>query len=434
MHRRVLDAFFLMLLFEGAVRRYLAPGLALEIQVLRDVLPFAALIVFLATQRRKAYIWPVAALTAPLALYLLIGLLQTQNANIPTPVVSLLGIRTHFAYVPLLFLAPVYLRNPQELFVRLAAVCILAVPIAGLGVMQSVLPASHPVNAGMDPTGFGVGELIRATGTFSYISGFATFAQFAVVAGVSILLSRPVGSYMGLIGFIGLCAGSAGCLASGSRGAVVGAALESVIIIGALFMTPYLGRIAGRSFRIFAAVGLVVALAAAAIPAIVDAFLARTELAATDVDYRVQDSLFEWVSVLERFPEGNGIGMAHQQAGLWTGGGIGFSAGYEVELSRVAYELGVLGFAAFALFRLATIGVLAMALLRVPQIDLAICVALALSVVCINITGGVYSPMANALFWMAAGAGRWFASWKSHRLQLGYAPGRSGANIAKPLL
>ena len=50
----ILDLFFLAVLFEGAIRKWVAPGLSMEVQLFRDILPVLALII----SRQQAHIRP----------------------------------------------------------------------------------------------------------------------------------------------------------------------------------------------------------------------------------------------------------------------------------------------------------------------------------------------------------------------------------------
>jgi hypothetical protein len=78
-------------------------------------------------------------------------------------------------------------------------IAILSVPLAVLGVLQFYSPSNSGLNRystmGEDvaATTSGVNERVRATGTFSYISGFGEFAETAVWAGiVTFTIARTV--------------------------------------------------------------------------------------------------------------------------------------------------------------------------------------------------------------------------------------------------
>jgi hypothetical protein len=336
--------------------------------------------------------------------YVAVGFIQFFNPLSFGPLVGLLGLRTHFAYLPLMLLAPLYIRTPRELTVRLAALCLIIVPIVALGVLQTRLPGSHPLNAGIDAA-FGTRNLARATGTFSYITGYGILCQFVTAAAATLLVLRPLRSRDGLIAVVGVSFAFIGCLSSGSRAPVFGAALQLALFAMILLWSQGAGQAVQTVLRTALAGVLAVFIAITQIPDVSTAFQERVALASFDVNDRVASGTFGWVDVLAKYPLGNGIGMGHQKAGTLVGRVAGFLSGYEDELSRIGYELGVLGFAAFVAFRISLlvhIGLRARALGDLTRASVA---ALSFSTMALMLTGGVFTPMANALVFVMAGLG-----------------------------
>jgi hypothetical protein len=93
----ILDLFFLSILVQGAIRKWVAPGLSLEIEFFRDILPVLALIIF----RQQAHIrWQLGRFKGLAATlfwaYLGVAAFEMCSPRLPVFVV-LVGIRTHFA-------------------------------------------------------------------------------------------------------------------------------------------------------------------------------------------------------------------------------------------------------------------------------------------------------------------------------------------------
>lgn len=338
-----------------------------------------------------------------LFLYITIGIAQFFNPESWGPLVGLLGLRTHFAYLPLLVLAPAYIRTQDQLIKRLVSLCVIIIPVVILGLIQNRLPASNPLNANIDAT-FGDNGLVRASGTFSYITGYGVLCQFALIAAMAVLVLKPVVSRAGLVAVVGAVFAFVGCLSSGSRAPVAGSALQ-LGVFGAVLLWSHAGSRKSAVLKI-AVLGVIVGLIAISrAPDVYEALRQRAMAAAFDVDTRLDDSFFGWWFVLAEYPLGMGIGMAHQQAGTLVGGVAGFLSGYESELSRIAYELGVPGFIAMAAFRLSLLYRIGFGV-RVLNIPAhAVIAALSFSTIALMLTGGVYTPIANALFYLMAGLG-----------------------------
>jgi hypothetical protein len=117
-------------------------------------------------------------------------------------------------------------------------------------------------------------------------------------------------------------------------------------------------------------------------------------------------SLFEWIDIVAQFPMGTGLGSGHQQAALFTGGIDGFDANKflpESELSRVAMELGVIGFFMFCMFRLCVFAYSLSAVLRARQYEEKLLAAYAFSFFILLVAGGIYSPISNCFYWSSLG-------------------------------
>ena len=343
MPSRILDLFFIIALAQGAVRKWLAPGLSLEIEFFRDILPLLALIISYqqATIRRQLGMFTGRA-AALFWAYTSAAAFEACSPSLPVFVI-LVGIRTHFAYLPLAFLMPSYLKSWRHGLRKFRQLLAFAVPIFLLAFFQTTQPVGSVWNqyadATMDVATFGAGgaDTARATGTFAYITEFAIFAEICAVISVFFMLTTDSKfSWLWNFGILVMALGA--IMASGSRGP---AAVFGAQVLGLAAVGYGVRAIPSRRLLPFVAFTL---LAAGASMAVLDRqatnFVLRAQETADDVDYRVQFAFFEWPEVMAQYPLGVGLGAGHQAfygemaatetPDLW-----------ESELSRLAFEFGV---------------------------------------------------------------------------------------------
>lgn len=160
--------YFFLLIFEGALRKWVVPGAANALLVVRDPVVLAAY--FLALRGGLfprnlfvtiAGVLGVATLTA--------GLLVNQES----PAIALYGFRTNFLQLPFIFLiAKVFDARDVE---RAGFWFLLgAMPMAALMVLQFLAPPSSFINAGSEEQFAQIASAmgrIRPPGTFSFIVG-----------------------------------------------------------------------------------------------------------------------------------------------------------------------------------------------------------------------------------------------------------------------
>ena len=169
--------YFLLLIFEGALRKWVLPGLATPLLIVRD--PVALWLIIVAWRHELL----------PSTIYLigivLIGIIGTITATLlghGNLFVALYGARTLLLHFPLIFvIGRVFNR---EDVVRMGKVTlIIAVPMTILVAMQFYSPQSAWVNRGIggDVEGGGFSGALgffRPPGTFSFTNGNTTFFSF----------------------------------------------------------------------------------------------------------------------------------------------------------------------------------------------------------------------------------------------------------------
>ena len=412
----ILDLFFLVTLAQGAIRKWVAPGLSLEIEFFRDTLPVLALITCKPHVRRQLGRFSGRAATLLWA-YASAAVFAAFSPGLPVFVV-LVGIRTHFAYLPLALLMPIYLKSWTHGLRKFRQLLMLAVPILLLGLFQTTQPAGSVWNRYVDPevavATFGAGDSARATGTFAYITEFASFAEICAIITVLLILTSE-SNIVGRLWNAGLLIMALGAMmASGSRGVV---AMFGAQVLGIAALGYSIRAIAMRHLLPFLAIVL---LAAAASVMVLDRqaanFLLRAQdLGTSDTSERVGAGLFEWLEVMYQYPLGVGLGAGHQ-AFYAVMLDIGTPDLWEAELSRLAFELG-LGVIFYIAFKVTLVGQLLARVkatrTRAGRLTLAMCITTLTPLI---VTSSVYEPLTNAAFWAFVGVGFWVVKLKAAAL------------------
>lgn len=184
----LLWGYFWLLIFEGALRKWVLPGLSTPLLVARD--PFAIMAVFLAwpyLRRWMAWIgwlWAIGLVACVLAV--IVG-----HGDIIT---AAFGARILLFHMPLIFVfAAVFSRDDIWKFAK--ATLLISIPMLFLISAQYNLPQSHFVNlapGGEETEGFrGALGRNRPPGTFSFTNGVAEFFALATALLAAWLVTGP---------------------------------------------------------------------------------------------------------------------------------------------------------------------------------------------------------------------------------------------------
>jgi hypothetical protein len=404
----ILDLFFLVTLVQGAIRKWVAPGLSLEIEFFRDMLPVLALIIGRGQPHIRPQLGRFTGRAATLfCAYASAAVFEACSPSLPVFVV-LVGIRTHFAYLPLAFLMPTYLKSWRHGLRKFRQLLVLAVPIFLLAFFQTTQPVGSVWNQYADPTTdvaiFGPVDTARATGTFAYISEFASFAEIcAVITLFFMLVTNP--KIIGRLLNTGILIMALGAImASGSRGpaAVFGAQVLGIAALGRAVRAIPMRHL----FPLVAFTLLALAVSVTVLDRQATDFLSRAQAVNEDIGWRVDAAFFEWLDVMAQHPLGVGLGAGHQAFYVQMAG-AGTPNLWEVELSKLAFELGV-GVLLYLAFKVALVGQLLARVkatrTRAGRVMLATCTIILIPSL---ITGSVYEPLKNAAFWAFVGIGFW---------------------------
>lgn len=185
--QRFLWAYFLLVIVEGALRKWIFPGLATPLLVIRD--PICILAIYLGLGQLLKSRWAMAFATVGI-----VGLAMAMIVGHRDPFVALFGTRIWVLHFPLMFLFPAVF-DRDDLWKLIRAYSWIAIPMTVLLAMQFYSPASHILNIGIGGEGdsvfSGAGGRNRCSGTFSFTNGVSSFYGLGGALFVTYLVGGP---------------------------------------------------------------------------------------------------------------------------------------------------------------------------------------------------------------------------------------------------
>lgn len=346
--------YIVLLIFEGALRKWVMPSLSDPLLIVRD--PITILIYLLAFFSGKfplnGFILTTFALGALSIMFSIFG----GQAN---PLVLAYGLRINYGHLPLMWvMAQVLTRKDVE---RMGSFMLLvAIPMTAIMILQFKSPTYAFINRGIgaDEGGqiYGAMGRIRPPGFFSFITGpqvfFPLVAAFflhqasshrrlwwavLIASGLAILVALPVSisrTVMLATGIVGI----AFVLSMGRAGVSLGSYFRTIVTLGAVAVAVSFLPIFGEGRTVF---------------------MSRWETAASGSDGDAWGSIVG--RVLGGFTQplisashapffGRGIGVGSNVGARLLSGRVGFLLA-EDEWSKIFQELGPLLGGAFICFR-----------------------------------------------------------------------------------
>jgi hypothetical protein len=354
--KRLVWIYFWLLIFEGALRKWILPPLSPVLLIVRD--PIVLIAYFQALEHdlfpKDKFTKSIIGL-AFIFLFVHLAVLILEGNNLLNVIVF--GMRTNFLHLPFIFLiAKVF---DIEDVKRIGKwVLILSLPMALLMVLQFNVSPEHFLNRGAG--GEGVGQItanfgkIRPPGVFSFSNGVALFYAMTAAFFLFGLVTPNVypNSLM-------VCAGMGiltGAVVSVNRGLVLSIVL---VIIGWLYGIWRQGRLFGATARL---IGFVAAIVMAL--SLTDFFNEGVEVTAYRFEQggtgrtmiqriigRVVSTIVGPFENLDNVPLfGYGIGIGTNVGSQLIFGRVYFLIG-EAEWGRVIYESGPILGSSFLLWR-----------------------------------------------------------------------------------
>ena len=251
--RRLIWAYFILLLFEGALRKWFLPGFSQELLIARD--PLVIWIYYLAfaqglfpinnTYLEKAFKWTLLAAVVSLVI---VG---------THPYAIAYGIRTNLLHFPLIFIMGRILEK-KDVILFGKAFLILALPMTWVVSQQFQVDRDNILNVASGGTGYQLetsGGKVRASGTFTFVSGIVFYYCFTVAFIIYGFIHKNIFPKWML--YLGTGATLLAMVTAGSR-AVIAESLQVVACLGflAYYRPNEFGKITAFIFG-FSAIALV---------------------------------------------------------------------------------------------------------------------------------------------------------------------------------
>ncbi len=351
--RVALQIALVLMIFEGAIRKWLVPGAQDLVYFAKDVLLLGVYAGFLRDRSRLRIRFPAQpVLYSLLAATTLFGLMQVFNPALPNLLVGLSGFKAYFFYVPLLFVVPAAFPGDAALYQFLKRYALIAIPVGLLATAQFFSPASSVLNTYARTNEedyiatFGSSTYVRVTATFSFITGYSSYLLAMAILTLCLVAAARWQFRGNLLLFGALGMTLFPMLMTGSRGPVL-----FIVLLFPFYwwLAVIRERGGGVAFgRLLIALGLVGGVMMATGQNAVDAFRGRAE-AGSDVRNRVTSPLLSpYLLLPDSGLLGFGIGATHQTAPTLAPGLVPYSWLHgllaEVESGRVMLELGAAGF------------------------------------------------------------------------------------------
>ena len=376
-------AIYLLAIFEGAIRKYIAPQFGQYIFFIRDPLLIYAYI--LAT---RFALWPPKRGFFALSLFMCVlgvllffmqtGVFGVDNIRL---LLGVYGWRAYFFYVPLAFLIGAQFRRVDlMLFARVTL--LLAIPIGVLVLAQFASPPNAPINVGVaeeqalqfKSVGITI-DRIRTTGTFTAPAGQQQFIASAFAFLLAMLLLPRKQS--GVVFFAVTACGVLTCLAlSGSRGAMLHCAIVGLAAVSVALVSKNAALKAKAVLLPAAVVVAAVILYPIVFPEGFATFMSRWNAAAgteggdAGILVRAALGMVDFVRFIGDVPVlGYGIGYGGNASIILNAEVDGISPGrlVEADLSRQMVDLGPIFGLGYIAFRMAFVVWLGIAALRATR-------------------------------------------------------------------
>lgn len=243
--KKLIWAYFIFLITEGALRKWFLPNLSQELLIIRD--PIVLWIYYLCYVQevfptnnkylQRCFQWTFLAVV--------ISFLTTQSH----PFTIIYGARTNLLHFPLIFIMAKVL-TWEDVLKYGKAFLLFSLPMTWVVAQQFQSDGSDIINTASGGVGTQLetsGGKIRASGTFSFVSGIVFYYCFTVSFIIYGFLIK--GSFPKWMLYLGTSASLLAMVTAGSR-AVIAESLQVVACIGflAYYKPNEFGRIAASTF------------------------------------------------------------------------------------------------------------------------------------------------------------------------------------------
>jgi hypothetical protein len=408
--RHALFGVFVLLVFEGALRKWAFPWAQAQVYLVKDAILLAVYLGFIMDgQGHQPPLKGVGLIKIVLVISFVFGCIELLNPNSPSILVGLVGLKAYFLYAPVAFILPYAFKSGKHLFDLIRRYLIMAIPVAALGFIQIVAGPASSLNTYVshseaDPVlvHFGIkDDLVRTSGTFSYISGYTVFLTFVAFLAIGYNMARGWRVKGNVAPMLALTLVIGAMFTTGSRGPVYILVATAPVIL----WLAVSGRIvtSQTAVRLCILLPVITIVALTISPRAVEGFAQRAgEGDWSDVLDRIFQPVYETIKALSSAPPlGMGIGTTHASALTIMGAESPWwlqDLEVEAEMARVTVEVGVIGMVLtwFMRFLIAAFALRCARSFKDPAyraLGIVLVVHLALGIitqVILNVTAGLY--------------------------------------------
>lgn len=272
--RRLIWLYFGLIIFEGALRKWVVPSLANPLLLARD--PVVMAIYYYAIRLRLFAKSNILLFGSVLAWFCLAaGFLALQDSSaLQTIAIVLYGFHANFLHLPLIIVMSRILQ-PEDIKKIGFWVLVLSIPLALIMAMQYSSPGTAWINAGAGEDAKQIafaGTHVRASATFSFVTGpvlFFSLASAFLIYGFFTGKQYSKWLAIGATSAVGLAS-----VTAGSRSLIgsVGIVAAFALMIGVLLVP----RLSFKTIQLACAIGLV-ALTLSQVPLVQDAYQRMSE-------------------------------------------------------------------------------------------------------------------------------------------------------------
>lgn len=356
--RNSVKAILILVIIEGALRKWFFPGASQFIYFLKDIVLICAYLRYFLFSPSESKFSIKENPTAEIIITLILSatawcLFQAFNLSLGSPVIGIFGLRGYLLYIPLLWMLPNLFRDEEELYKFLRSYLLWVIPVGILATLQFFAPPNSPLNVYTQDIKLGVATFntegsnnVRVTGTFSYIAGYAVYLLVSFGLAVPMLtVKQPQWWRWATIIELLLIVGTT--FMNGSRGLLYSEILFLIGYVGGqLLTTPKKAIFLIKRFTV-----PVIAISSATIiwfQSAINALVGRIT-SNNDISGRITGIFaepFEFINL--KGLDGYGVGATHQatpvmRSILNLSPGEPIPVFYESEPGRIALEIGPLG-------------------------------------------------------------------------------------------
>nr|HEV7955255.1 hypothetical protein [Candidatus Acidoferrales bacterium] len=274
--RSGLFIFLCWLVLEDMIRKYF--GNSLMIFFAKDVIIGITYMSMLLARRRNQILVFKPPFMFWLAVFFWMALVQVFNPHSPTFFFGLLGMKTYFYYVPLMYAGYALLRTEEDLHKVLMLNMWIAIVVAGFGVLQSFGGGSFLTPEGMAPELYDLSHLVREAPQSHLLASrstsvFVSDGRFGMFLMLLFILAFGTAGYLLLrtkrgrvVVYVAVGIVTLATIMSSSRGTNVYMVIDAIVLGVALFWgAPWRQRQAfrmGKAIRwmaTFAGVAILIA-------------------------------------------------------------------------------------------------------------------------------------------------------------------------------